>query len=143
MTQQDTDAQKHIETYKSIISLSVELYKALLLLNGGGLIALLTYIGSQHGLAPTNTWLSSAIYIFIGGLSLVPISFALSYGVQIGIYNRFLNPNKRGKTDKSIDRKFYCAMTLTALSIVCFVVASIFAAHGLFSINTPPRLSSK
>lgn len=135
MTQQDTDSQKHIETYKSLISISVELYKTLLLLNGGGIIALLTYIGSKQNPATMDIAFSSSIYIFIAGVSLVPIAFALSYHIQLGIYNRFLHPDQWGKRDKLIDIKFNAAMILTILSIVFFVVGSIDAAQSLLSIN--------
>ena len=135
MMQKEVDMQKHVETYKSLISISVELYKALLLLNGGGIIALLTYIGSNHSARTMGAALSSSIYIFICGITLVPISFALSYGVQLGIYNRFLNPHDNGRRDRRIDIQYFGAIILTFLSIACFVAGSIDAAQNLLSIN--------
>ncbi len=137
MMQKEVDAQKHIETYKSLISISVELYKALLLLNGGGLIALLTYIGSSHSARTMGAAFSSSIYLFICGIALVPISFTLSYGVQLGIYKRFLNPQHNGTRDRRIDTQYFGAIILTVLSIACFVAGSMIAAHNLLFFKHP------
>lgn len=135
MIQQDIDSQKHIETYRSLISISVELYKTLLLLNGGAIIALLTYIGSKQTPATMGAEFNFSIYTFITGLFCVPIAFVFSYLVQMGIYNRFLRPNQRGKRDKLIDIYFYGAMFFTVISILCFGSGSVDAAYNLLSIN--------
>jgi len=39
------DQQHAAETYKSLITISVEVFKALVLLNGGAVVALLAYLG--------------------------------------------------------------------------------------------------
>ena len=137
MMQQDIDSQKHIETYRSLISISVEIYKTLLLLNGGAIIALLTYIGSKQNPVRIDVAFSLSIYAFIAGVFCVPIAFVFSYLVQMGIYKRFLSPDQRGNRDKLIDKRFNRAIVFTILSIVLFGLGSIDAAYNLLSINKP------
>jgi hypothetical protein len=122
MTQQEVEAQKHVETYKSLISISVELYKTLLLLNGGGIIALLTYIGSRNKDYIASPHISCSIYIFISGVAVVPIAFALSYGIQFAIYKQYLqNLQNQPPRDKSVDWQFSIARCLVIISIICFI----------------------
>lgn len=64
MDSKDTADTKHIETYKSLIYLSAEGYRALLLLNGGGALAVLTFIGAHLGQISRYVIFPMACFLF-------------------------------------------------------------------------------
>ena len=86
MPSKDTADAKHTETYKSLIYLSAEGYRALLLLNGGGALAVLTFIGAHIG--QINRCAIFPMFCFLLGLVSIAVTYFLSYKVQLGIYNR-------------------------------------------------------
>jgi hypothetical protein len=83
----DYELAKRVETYKSLITVSLELYKALLLINGGGVVAILAYIGTRqkgYHLDAMTIWAAAC---FLVGLAIVVIAIASSYGVQFSIHS--------------------------------------------------------
>jgi hypothetical protein len=73
-----------IETYKSLISISTEALKALQLLNGGAVVALLAYLGQHPKLALSAR---GALGLFVLGLVAGTTVFITSYLTQLALYN--------------------------------------------------------
>jgi hypothetical protein len=77
------------ETYKSLITISVEALKMVALINGGAAVALLAYLGNltshSGGRRPPNmTW---ALMCFAIGLFFTVLAFISSYFTQLRLYN--------------------------------------------------------
>ena len=79
------------ETYKSMIGISVEGLKALQLLNGGAIVALLAYLG-QVPAAPCQVGsIAFPLAMFVGGLVCGTFGFFSSYFTQFALFNESLN----------------------------------------------------
>lgn len=88
--------QEHhaIETYKSLIVVSIEALRTLLLLNGGALVALGTLVGSRT--IPAPRLLCSSLF-FVGGLVAAGVAFFGSYAVQLTLYNEAMGTLAQGR----------------------------------------------
>jgi len=77
-----------IETYKSLINISTEAFKALQLLNGGAVVALLAYLGQM---APTHpkilTYAKGPLSFFVAGLVAGTFVYITSYLTQLSLHN--------------------------------------------------------
>ena len=77
-----------IETYKSLISISTETFKALQLLNGGAVVALLAYLGQM---APTHPevvgYAKRPLGFFVAGLVSGTLVYITSYLTQLSLHN--------------------------------------------------------
>src|SRR2546430_2679639 len=87
-----------IETYKSLISISTEAFKALQLLNGGAVVALLAYLGQM---APTHPELlnhaKGPLAFFVAGLVSGTLVYITSYLTQLSLHNENMgNKDYRG-----------------------------------------------
>ena len=75
-----------VETYKSLISISVEGFKTLLLINSGAVVAILAYLG-QAGRNPEVTkhaWLPLGLFVL--GIIASVLAFFGSYTTQFLLY---------------------------------------------------------
>jgi len=77
------------ETYKSLITISVEALKMVALINGGAAVAILAYLGNlashpSHRRIPNMT---CALAFFSIGLLLTVLAFIASYLTQLRLYN--------------------------------------------------------
>jgi len=76
-----------IETYRSLISISVECFKSLLLINGGAVVAILAFLGQ----APNGQEIAKSAWLplaaFIAGTGLSVLAFVGSYATQFALYN--------------------------------------------------------
>lgn len=79
--------QHAVETYKSLIAISTEGFRALQLLNGGAIVALLTYLGHLADPAKGATKAAWPMKLFIAGLVVGTLAFATSYLTQLALYN--------------------------------------------------------
>jgi hypothetical protein len=77
------------ETYKSLITISVEALKMVALINGGAAVALLAYLSNftsrSSGIRPPN--MTCALGCFAFGLLLTVLAFISSYLTQLRLYN--------------------------------------------------------
>src|SRR4030095_14550207 len=81
-----------IETYRSLISISLAGLKTLMLINGGAVVALLTYLGpSPQGpnLAAHVLW---SLCAFVAGVVFCVAAFFGSYQTQFALYNESVSP---------------------------------------------------
>jgi len=76
-----------LETYKSLIAISVEGIKALQLLNGGAIVALLAYLGQVTARADLAVRVRLPLSLFVLGLTLGTLAFATSYLTQLALFN--------------------------------------------------------
>lgn len=113
-----------IETYKSLIAISVEALKTLLLLNGGALIALGTFVGAHLKAAES---LHVASFLFLGGLVAVAVAFGTSYATQLALFGEAMNRRPAG----SHLRPLYLTAAFAALSLGLFAGGAASAIESI------------
>jgi len=91
------DEEHALETYKSLIGFGTETLKALQLLNGGAIVALLAYLGQVKPEPAVAHNLGCPLMLFIMGLSISTFAFLLAYFTQFSLFNELVNPNYEGK----------------------------------------------
>jgi len=126
------DQDHALETYKSLISVSMEGLKTLLLINGGAVVAVVAFLG-QSSLGPTlapHFWWP--IGFFAGGVVLCTLAFIGSYFTQYALFNELVPQGYRGPRHMS-----YFKLTLGFVlgSVACFVCGafasvSVLASHA-------------
>ena len=111
------------ETYKSMISISVEGFKLLALLNGGAAAGMLAaFQRLAESIPPARLQLS--IGCFAVGLFFVGVAFLFSYLTQSMLYAHWLKVVKRGA---------YIPMRRLAIAS-CVLSLSLFLAGALVSV---------
>ncbi len=73
------DEDQALETYKSMISVGTEALKALLLINGGAIVALLAYLGQASGRLQLAALAAKPLTLFLGGLVAAALAFLGTY----------------------------------------------------------------
>jgi hypothetical protein len=81
------DDQHALETYKSLIAISTEAFKALQLLNGGAVVALLTYLGHLDTSSKVADSVALPVGLFVAGLVARTLAFASAYFTQLALFN--------------------------------------------------------
>jgi hypothetical protein len=77
------------ETYKGLITLSVEALKLLALVNGGAAVAVLTYLGNLASRSPPAVHLPNlkpALLWYSGGLLATVVAFIVAYVTQLRLF---------------------------------------------------------
>lgn len=86
-----SDTSWHVtETYKGLITLSVEALKMLALVNGGAAVAMLTYLGNLVAHGPTGAArpnIVPALLCYCAGLFATALAFCAAYVTQLRLYN--------------------------------------------------------
>ena len=118
------------ETYKSLISISTEALKAFQWLNGGAVVAMLTYVGHHSELATAAEY---PLAWFVGGLVAASAAFITSYLTQLALYNEDI----QGKDFQGPRHGYLLWTTLivAALSLVSFGIGAFSAIHVLAHCN--------
>jgi hypothetical protein len=118
-----------LETFKSLILISIDGLKALLLINGGAVVALLAFLG-QSSLGPSIApRAAESIAWFVAGTALSTFAFLGSYATQFALYNERLPTGYRGPRHMTFP---YCTLMLVIASLGCFAIGS-FASLRLFA----------
>jgi len=110
-----------LETYKSLITLSIEGFKFSALANGGSAVALLAYLGNVAGKGVVTPDMRCPMLAFLIGLSACGLSMLFAYLTQLKLLNEI------GRSEKSPfthARLLWGAIILFALSIIAFGVGS-------------------
>lgn len=125
------------ETYKSLITLTVEALKMLALINGGAAIAILTYVGNLALHQPTTGHLPDikfALWWYSGGLAATTLAFICAYVTQLRLFIE--ERDRRGGPPRYklhwIGPTFGVLLALGALA--AFVTGSISAATAILTI---------
>ena len=116
------------ETYKSMISISVEGMKALMLLNGGAIVALLGFLGQLANRGQQAPKAVCSLAIFVVGLVFSCICFFTSYYTQFTLFNEA----KGTKQAQSHMIWFSATFIFAILSISAFAIGA-FLSLKVFS----------
>ena len=119
------EEQHAIETYKSLISISTEGFKALQLLNGGAVVAMLAYLGQLSSKCPELIYLAKLpLGLFVGGLVAGTFFFVTSYLTQLALHNENMGsvPHAGGG-----HRLWLCLSFVIGLSSVALFASGAFA----------------
>lgn len=119
------DEQK-IETYKSMINISVEGFKILALLNGGAAAGILAAFDKVRASIDAVA-LKAAVISFVIGLTLVVLAFLLSYATQLTLFEELHDR----RVQRSHMRYFYGALFSCVLSLGAFAYGALRAASGI------------
>jgi hypothetical protein len=115
-----------IETYKSMVSISVESFKFLALLNGGAAAGMLATIDKLR-VAIQHDALQNALSYFVFGLGCNGCAMLFSYVTQVALYNESI-----GLIPKNRHRfTLYCSLIFTLASLMAFCVGAFGALDGL------------
>jgi hypothetical protein len=122
---QDFDTQHQIETYKSLITISIESFKYIALVNGGAAIALVSYV--TNALQKTGHVPDARLPMgfFLAGLVCCGFTMMFSYWTQLALFN------------ESMKRKplipHTCTLNIATLlfigSLFCFVGGCWYSIH--------------
>ena len=134
-----TDFRKEhaIETYRSLISISLAGLKTLMLINGGAVVAILAYLGqSPQGptLAPRVLWSLGA---FVVGVVFCVCAFFGSYQTQFALYNESVSPATKSGWSHMKWQRITIAFVL--VSCIAFIIGA-FQASGCCLIRRNQKL---
>jgi len=122
------------ETYKGLMTLAVELVKMLALVNGGGAIALLAYLGNfaAHASAGEHPpHLTDALIWFGTGLLATVGTVLFAYCLQLHLYI----VERKGQEQKPFDREHSWVLAgellLAFLAVTSFLFGCLSAANAL------------
>lgn len=118
--------EKSLSTYNSLISISIEGYKFLALINGGALVAMLTFIGNMKVKCVLNGNHFIPFYFFSWGLFLCGLSMAVGYLTQLRIAN-----------SKNENITLALAILFFISSLLAFLIGCYLAINSLQLINCP------
>ena len=122
------DEEHALETYKSLIGFGTETLKALQLLNGGAIVALLAYLGQTKTEPAVAHNIGCPLILFIIGLSVSTFAFLLAYVTQFSLFNESVNPNYKGKR-----HTFWLLLAITCLflGLIFFVAGALSGVKAL------------
>ncbi|NCC23213.1 MAG: hypothetical protein EOM26_12270 [Alphaproteobacteria bacterium] len=110
-----------LETYKSLITISIESFKFSALANGGAAVALLAYLGNVAGKSVPTPDMRYPMLAFLLGLTACGFSMLFAYLTQLKLLNEIGRPEKLPLTHAWLLRS---AIVLFAFSIIAFGVGS-------------------
>jgi hypothetical protein len=123
------------ETYKALITLSVEALKLLALVNGGAAVAVLTYLGNLVSHTPPGTHppnVRPALLWYCGGLFATTLAFVVAYITQLRLFNE--EKNRRQAPVREFHRiGVYSGILLALFAAVAFGMGCYSAARALGS----------
>jgi hypothetical protein len=122
------------ETYKSLITISVECLKMLAIVNGGAAVAVLTYLANlaSHAAAgqPTSH-ITPALLCYCGGLLATILAFVFGYVVQLQLYNEEIAIAQGHAVRRKHQWVLWTAMVLALSAAVAFGAGCLLAANAL------------
>ena len=125
----DFNDEHAIETYKSLISISVEGLKALQLVNGGAVVALLAYLGQVSNRAELASNVKCPLAFFVLGLVTSTAAFFGSYQTQLALYNESIRKDEYKGPKHQVWLRV--ALILALVSLVSFALGSFATVNAL------------
>lgn len=119
-----------LETYKSLISFSTAALKALQLLNGGAIVALLAYLG-QAKLPHSTQSIFAPLIFFVVGLSLGTLCFLGAYLTQFTLFNESVR--RAANSGRTHMFWLWCTVIVAGLSLAAFVAGAVSGVYALTS----------
>lgn len=117
----DPTTEHWLETYKSLITLSVEAFKFSALINGGAAVALLAYLGNVSGKVIPSPDMRCPMFAFLSGLAFCGLAMLVAYLTQLKLLNEI------GRSEKPVVRHsllLWTAILLFACSLAAFGIGS-------------------
>lgn len=114
-----TQEQHWLETYKSLIKLSIEGFKFTALANGGAAVALLAYLGNLAGKNARMPDMRLPMGAFLAGLVSLGAAMVLAYLTQLYLLNETTNPRASPGRHSSL---LWAAMSLVIVSLAAFAI---------------------
>lgn len=112
--------QRWIETYKSLITLSIEGFKFAMIANGGAAVAMLAYLGNVAGKGASTPDMRYAMAAFLAGLVSCGFSMLCAYLTQLKLLNE----------TSSTERPILTHRWLLRFAICFFLTSSVFFGIG-------------
>jgi|ERR1700687_3415691 hypothetical protein len=113
-----------IETFKSIVQISLEGLKLLALFNGGAAVALLAYLGNVAGKGMPVPNMRFPMACYVVGLIACGLAFLSGYLTQFWLYNESTDQAPRGGHVKfQISGIFFALLGLAAFAVGSYVAA--------------------
>jgi hypothetical protein len=127
------------ETYKGLITLSVELLKISALINGGAVIAILTFCGNlaSKGQSSLLGNFKPAILWYCAGLVATVIAFNVAYWTQLRLYNEEKNRHESKPFKEVHPLLIGVGICLSLFAVVAFGMGSLTAAD-VIQLPKPP-----
>jgi hypothetical protein len=123
-----------LETYKSLVTLSIEGLKVLQLLNGGAIVALLAYLGQISNRGEIASAVIGPLVLFVLGLVGAAVAHFGAYFTQLARFNSSVMRQQQGEGagnsnfEQSESRWLTITIALASLSLLLFAIGSIIAA---------------
>ncbi|RRR99898.1 hypothetical protein EIP75_23610 [Aquabacterium soli] len=131
---------KAIETFKSMVGLATEGLKALLLVNGGAVVALLTFVGNSKAISPSAGSFVLPAGFFLLGLVFCVAAFCTAYATQYTLYNEQFP--ERGFQPRSHMKFFWWTSALVAGSLAAFSAGAISSVCGFSAVKPIVEVST-
>ncbi len=122
------------ETYKGLITLSVEALKMLMLINGGAAIAVLTYLGNLVARAPAGhapKMIRSALLWYCSGLLATVVAMIFAYVTQLLLYNEELRRQSGQQTRQWHAAGIWLSILLALYAASAFSLGTVSASRAL------------
>ncbi|WP_256081054.1 hypothetical protein [Massilia sp. YIM B04103] len=117
-----------IETYKSMITISVEVFKYLALLNGGAAAGMVATLDKLAKLL--DGWaLKAAVGLFVAGLFFDGVAMFCSYFTQNTLYGQSTHRPNVGSHESCL----ITAIVFAILSLLAFGLGAVIAVFGIKS----------
>lgn len=122
----DFKEEASLEQFRSVITIGASALKSALLINGGGVIALLTFLGNQKS-QEGFTWFICSMFVMCGGIAFAVVANILAYIAQVKHLNQLKSeaPGEPAGTPWG-----YASVTLVAVSVVAFIGGVMLASFG-------------
>lgn len=134
-----SDSSWHLtETYKALITLSVEALKMLALVNGGAAVAMLTYLGNlvshgSKGVVPPN--MVPALLCYGAGLLATVVAFCVAYVTQLRLYKEERDLRCGALTKRRHGYGVVAGITLAVIAAMAFGAGCVWAACALNAVH--------
>lgn len=126
----EIEKEEVIETYKSLITISLEGLKFLSLLNGGAAVAILAFLGQVYSKGGSVPYMTLPMLSFIIGLFCNGLSFLFVYFTQLRVYEGALQeaPIFNSRSWKMMARfaLSFAFVSLCSFSVGCFLAVNLF-----------------
>jgi len=121
------------ETFKGLITLSVELVKMLALVNGGAAVALLAYLGNfaAHNSGERPPQLTHALLWFCGGLAATALAVLCAYLTQLRLYVEERRQHQGYAVRVWHHWVLVVGSALTVFAVIAFLIGCFSAAAAL------------
>jgi hypothetical protein len=117
------------ETFRALVPLSTEALKAVVLLNGGAIVALLAYLGQSSARVDLARRVGCPLTWFVAGIVLATLAFGSAYLTQLALFNKSVEGDKF----KGIGHRVWLkgSFALALLGLICFACGAFASIRVL------------